>query len=178
MNLGRSNDAGARSIPASSLRDHRVSPQPRFLPALCVSALLLLGSPSDAHANAPVFTDAFSGAAIQTPLKPGEVETAALKQFKTDGSNAYRGDKAALAQGKKLYDEWCQVCHNADASGKMGPSLVGKSFQYPQSANDVGMFSIIYAGAAGAMQAFSRREITQDEMLKVIAYIRSITPEK
>jgi cytochrome c-L len=40
------------------------------------------------------------------------------------------------------------------------------------------MFSIIYAGASGAMQPFSKRDLTQDDMLKIIAYIRSLDQKK
>ena len=36
------------------------------------------------------------------------------------------------------------------------------------------MFEVIYAGAAGAMQSFFRRGLTQDEMLKIIAYTRAL----
>ncbi len=125
-------------------------------------------------AEKPVFRHPFDGAQIEVPLKPGEAETPALKEFKATGVNAYRRQPAALAEGKALYDEWCQVCHNADASGKMGPSLIGEKFTYPQTATDVGMFAIIYAGASGAMQPFSQRDLTQDGMLKIIAYVRSL----
>ncbi len=121
-----------------------------------------------------VFPNALNGKPMETALRPGEPETAALKEFKSTGVNGYVGDAAAITQGKALYEQWCQVCHNADASGKMGPSLRGPTFVYPQTATDVGMFAVMYGGAFGAMQAFSRREITQDEMLKVIAYVRSL----
>ncbi len=77
-------------------------------------------------------------------------------------------------EGKALFEQWCQVCHNADGKGKMGPSLLGPKYTYPQSATDPGMFAVIYGGASGAMQPFSKREITQDEILKVIAYVRSL----
>ena len=36
------------------------------------------------------------------------------------------------------------------------------------------MFEILYGGASGAMQSFSRHGKTQDQMLKVIAYVRSL----
>ena len=36
------------------------------------------------------------------------------------------------------------------------------------------MFSIIYAGAGGAMQPFSKRDVTQDDMLAIVAYVRSL----
>ena len=39
---------------------------------------------------------------------------------------------------------------------------------------DVCQFEILYGGASGAMQSFARRGMTQDQMLKVIAYVRSL----
>ncbi|MEO8248674.1 MAG: c-type cytochrome [Burkholderiales bacterium] len=120
------------------------------------------------------FKDPFDGSKLSFPLKSGETETAALKKFKETGDNDYRKDSAAIAKGKELYDQWCQLCHNADGSGKMGPSLISNDPVYKQRKTDPGMFSIIYAGASGAMQAFSKRELTQDDMLKIIAYVRTL----
>lgn len=147
--------------------------------AVVVAAALAVGlwvSPPLAAATDAkvVFKHPFDGAPVDVQLKPGEVETPALEQFKADGTNPYRGDAAALAEGKALYNQNCQVCHNTDGSGKMGPPLIGNNFIYPQAANDVGMFAIIYAGASGAMQSFASRGMTQDEMLKIIAYVRSL----
>ena len=108
------------------------------------------------------------------PLREGEVETPAVKNFKATGTNEYRGNADAIAEGKKLYTANCVVCHGADATGKMGPTLVGKDVVYPQALTDPGMFSIIYGGASGAMQSFARRGMPQDQMLKIIAYVRSL----
>jgi cytochrome c-L len=36
------------------------------------------------------------------------------------------------------------------------------------------MFSIIYGGASGAMQSFHRRDMNQDEMLRIVAYARTL----
>jgi len=36
------------------------------------------------------------------------------------------------------------------------------------------MFEVIYAGAAGAMQSFFRRGVKQDDILKMIAYVRTL----
>ena len=108
------------------------------------------------------------------PLEPGEVETPAVKNFKATGVNEYRGNADAVAEGKKLYAANCIVCHGADGTGKMGPTLVGKDVVYPQALTDPGMFSIIYGGASGAMRSFARRGMQQDQMLKIIAYVRSL----
>ncbi|MET0517268.1 MAG: c-type cytochrome [Burkholderiaceae bacterium] len=150
-----------------------------FLRILGLSALLLAllthgPTPLQAQGNGADFKDPLNGAPLTLPLKPGETETPVLQKFKATGVNGYRGDAQALLRGQALYEQWCQVCHNADASGKMGPALIGKTHIYPQTASDAGMFSIIYVGATGAMQPFSKRDISQDEILQVIAYVRSL----
>jgi cytochrome c-L len=106
--------------------------------------------------------------------QPGEVETPAVKKFKETGDNDYRGNADAIADGKKLYVSNCIICHGADATGKMGPTLVGKDVVYKQVLTDPGMFSVIYGGASGAMQSFHRRGMKQDEMLRIIAYVRTL----
>ena len=138
-----------------------------------IAAAPLALSAGAALAEKPVFKHPFDGQPIEVPLKAGEAETPALREFKQSGVNPYRDQADAIAAGKKLYEQWCQVCHSADASGNMGPALVGKNHVYPQTATDAGMFAIIYAGASGAMQPFAGR-ITQDDMLKIIAYVRSL----
>jgi cytochrome c-L len=120
------------------------------------------------------FQEPLDNSPMTFPLSAGEVETPAVKNFKATGVNEYRGNADAIAEGKKLYTENCIVCHGADGTGKMGPTLVGKDVVYPQALADPGMFSIIYGGASGAMQSFARRGMQQDQMLKIIAYVRSL----
>ena len=107
-------------------------------------------------------------------LQPGEVETPAVKKFKETGDNDYRDNADAITDGKMLYISNCIVCHGADGTGKMGSTLVGKNVVYKQVLTDPGMFSIIYGGASGAMQSFHRRGMKQDEMLRIIAYVRTL----
>ena len=137
----------------------------------CGIVCMLAGA---ALAKVSDFKSPFDGTPIDFVLKPGETETPPLKEFKATGTNQYRGDAKAIKDGKELYETWCQACHNADGSGRMGPPLIGNDFVYPQTASDPGMFSIIYSGAKGAMQPFSAREVSQDEMLKIIAYVRTL----
>lgn len=121
-----------------------------------------------------VFKHVLTGAPLDVKPRPNEVETEAVKTFKQTGKNPYIGDEQALAEGKKLYVAQCQACHLPDGSGRMGPSLITDNWIHKQSATDVGFFEILYGGASGAMQSFARRGMTQDQMLKVIAYTRSL----
>ena len=142
--------------------------------AIALGCALLGTFAAAAIASVADFKNPLDDSKMEFPLKAGETETPQLKDFKTTGANPYRGDAKATTEGKELYEQWCQACHNADGSGRMGPQLIGKDFKYPQTATDPGMFAIIYGGARGAMQAFSTREVTQDEMLKIIAHVRTL----
>ena len=99
--------------------------------------------------------------------------SAAVAQFHETGENPYAGDEQAIAEGQKLYARWCQACHLPDGTGRIGPSLVDDRWTYERTGTDVGKFEIIYAGGAGAMQAFGQR-LSQDEILKLNAFLDSL----
>jgi mono/diheme cytochrome c family protein len=40
--------------------------------------------------------------------------------------SAQTGDSNSILEGQRIFQEQCSVCHGADASGAMGPSLRGK----------------------------------------------------
>lgn len=107
------------------------------------------------------------------PIK-GEELTDAVKAFQRDGVNPYSGNAEAIAAGKTLYDDNCQACHKADGSGGMGPSLVDDVYVNARANTDVGIFEIVHSGASGAMRSFSERGVTQDQILKMIAYIHTL----
>jgi cytochrome c-L len=141
------------------------------LKTIWFAALVCLASDS---AQAIEFKHPLDDGPIEVKLLPGEKETDAVKEFHTTGQNGYSTDVDALAEGKELYERLCQSCHLPDGSGRLGPSLIAGDWKYKRVATDVGMFEVIYAGAAGAMQSFARRGVTQDEMLKIIAYVRTL----
>ncbi len=108
-----------------------------------------------------------------TPLK-GEEITDAVTSFRKDGVNPYTEKADAVTAGQALFDDNCQACHGADGTGGMGPSLVDDVFVNERANTDVGKFEIIHSGASGAMRSFSQRGVTQDQILKIIAYIHSL----
>ncbi len=139
-----------------------------------VFVLALFGSATGPLHAEIVFRHALDNSVLEVKPRPNEVETEAVKEFKATGKNPYIGNEQALADGRKLYQTHCQSCHLPDGSGRMGPSLVADNWIRERAATDVGMFEIIYGGASGAMQSFARRGMTQDEMLRIIAYVRSL----
>jgi cytochrome c-L len=123
---------------------------------------------------------AFRHIAFGTPLdvtpRPGEAVTDAVRRFHESGRNAYVGDATALEDGKRLYETWCQSCHMPDGSGRIGPSLLGPQHIHERTATDVGLFEAVFGGSLGAMQSF-RDRLTQDEILRINAYVRSLRKE-
>ena len=113
----------------------------RLYCALC--AATLAGGALFETAN-PAIAIEFRHALDNSPLDvsplPGEQLTEAVKSFHQTGINPYRGDPAAVARGKELYTENCQVCHLPDGSGGMGANLIGETTLYPRAATDAGMF--------------------------------------
>jgi cytochrome c-L len=124
-------------------------------------------------ADQPAFTSAIDDSPLPIKLLPNEIVTDAVKKFYETGDDPYKGDPAALGDGKKIYTQWCQTCHMPDGSGRIGPSFLGETHHYPRFTTDKGMFEIIYGGATGAMQGFGNR-LTQDQILHVMAYVRSL----
>jgi len=142
----------------------------RRLPAVAFVALVLAAAP----AIAVEFRNALDDSPLEMDPIKGEEFTDAVKSFHESGENPYNGNADAIAAGKALYNQDCQVCHKPDGSGGMGPSLIDDTVINTRANTDVGMFEIIHSGAAGAMRPFSKRGVTQDQMLQIIAYIHTL----
>lgn len=138
-------------------------------PAAAVALLFTLGA-----AGAIEFKNALTNAPLEVKPKAGEVETEAVKTFKETGENPYNGDSAVIEAGKTLYMANCSACHLPDGTGRIGPNIIDDSVVRERTNTDVGMFEIIYGGGSGAMQSFHRRGMAQDDMLKIMAYVRSM----
>lgn len=137
--------------------------------ALFLSAALAVPALADVE-----FRHALDDSTLDLEPIKGEEITDAVKAFRKDGVNPYNGNAEDLAAGKTLYEDNCQACHLEDGRGGMGPSLVDEVYVNKRANTDVGMFEIIHSGASGAMRSFSERGVTQDQILKIIAYIHSL----
>ncbi len=142
--------------------------------ALCAAALVIPAIAGGGSSFAVEFRHALDNSPLDLSPVPGEQFTDAVKSFQKTGVNPYRDNPAAIARGKELYAENCQVCHLPDGSGGMGASLIGDTPLYPRMATDVGMFEVIHSGASGAMRSFAKRGMTPDDMLAIIAYVRTL----
>lgn len=153
-----------------------MTPKPLLYPFKAAAiATLLLAAASATPARADVeFRHALDDSVLDLAPVKGEEITDAVKSFRKDGVNPYSGNAEAIAAGKSLYEDNCQACHHADATGGMGPSLIDDVYVNKRANTDVGMFEIIHSGASGAMRSFSERGVTQDQILKMIAYIHTL----
>jgi len=116
-------------------------------------------------------------------IKPELFTTPAAKEFLTSGKNPYIGNAEAIAKGKKVFQLYsCTQCHGPEGGGQVGPSLHGPDFRYPKDATNKGMFETVWHGTNGGMGAKGiglmdpsdpANGITTDELLQVIAWIRS-----
>ncbi len=102
-----------------------------------------------------------------------EIETDAVKEFKRTGRNPYNNDAAAIKFGGTRYSTACSGCHGHLAEGKLGPALADDYWTYPKNATDKGFFETVFGGAAGQMGP-QRNRLAQDEILKIMSWIRSI----
>lgn len=112
-------------------------------------------------------------------------DTPASKEFFATGKNIYVGNADAIAKGKKVFQLYsCTQCHGPEAKGQVGPGLVGPDYKYPKDMTNKGMFETVWHGTNGGMGAKGiglmdptdpKNGITPDELLKVIAWIRSMS---
>ena len=139
-----------------------------------LASFMMLAAISASPASADVeFRHALDDSPLDLEPIKGEEITDAVKAFRKDGKNPYNGNADAIAAGKTLYEDNCQACHLDDGRG-LGPSLIDDVYVNARANTDVGVFEIIHSGASGAMRSFAERGVTQDQILKMIAYIHTL----
>lgn len=113
-------------------------------------------------------------------IKKEMFDTPAAKEFLATGKNPYIGNEEAIKAGKKKFNLFsCVACHGGHGEGAVAPGLLGPNFKHSKNATNKGMFETIWEGTNGGMGAkgFGLMApddgLKADEVLKVIAYIRS-----
>jgi len=140
--------------------------------------IVLLDSRS-AQAEQLKFVKTTDGSEIVFP-EQAFAGTDAEKEFLATGKNPYVGDAEAIKTGKKRYNLWsCTQCHGPTAKGQVGPGLTGPNYNYAKDQTNKGMFETIWngtnngMGAKGWGQMAPEDGLTIDELLKIIAFVRS-----
>lgn len=100
-------------------------------------------------------------------------DTPAVKKFKVTGHNPYNEDKEVINRGYTIFATACSGCHGHLAEGKLGPALADDYWTYPNNVTDKGLFETLYGGAQGMMGP-QKGLISQDEMLQIMSWIRSV----
>jgi cytochrome c-L len=117
--------------------------------------------------------NALTGETLDMSFAKKGGDTDAFKQFMKDGKNPYNGNKEVIEKGKSLYMTGCSGCHGHEAEGKLGPGLADDYWTYPRNATDHGLFETLFGGANGMMGP-QYVNFNTDEMLQIMAFIRSI----
>ncbi|HYM10534.1 MAG TPA: PQQ-dependent dehydrogenase, methanol/ethanol family, partial [Bryobacterales bacterium] len=85
--------------------------------------------------------------------------------------NPLAGDPEAVQEGKKLFQDSCQICHGGDARGGRGPALATGVFQHGSS--DADLYKNINTGIPGTqMPSF---DLSGGELWQLVSYIRSLS---
>jgi mono/diheme cytochrome c family protein len=89
---------------------------------------------------------------------------------------AFTGTASALPvpqdepDGRADYDRACKVCHGADAKGDAGPRLVPFTRDYDE------LLAIVREGA-GQMPPISTRQLDDEGVARILAYLRSLSAQ-
>lgn len=86
--------------------------------------------------------------------------------------NPLAGDQSAVPTGKVLFQQTCESCHGAGATGDRGPALNTGTFRH--GGTDADLFHTIQTGVPGTqMPSFSG--LPADTVWQIIAYLRSLS---
>ena len=80
-------------------------------------------------------------------------------------------DEADLAEGKKLFDGTCKVCHLAEGQGSVGPNLTDKYWIYGGKVGDI--FTTISNGRPNGMPAH-KSKFNEKQIQQLASYVHSL----
>ena len=74
-----------------------------------------------------------------------------------------------VSAGKAAFERVCQACHGPEARGDAGPRLVPFSREFDE------VLGIVREGA-GQMPPTSSRQLSDEGVAQIVAYLKSLTP--
>src|SRR5688500_13458362 len=84
------------------------------------------------------------------------------------------GNREAIAEGEKLYNETCTACHGKDGTGgELGPPVAAQNRRYLRR-TDQEIFDAIKNGIAGTQMPPYAGQFNDDQVWRVTAYIRGL----
>jgi cytochrome c oxidase cbb3-type subunit 3 len=86
-------------------------------------------------------------------------------------TNPFRGDGAALEEGKLVFTTICAACHKPDGSGLVGPSLIDPYWKYGSS--DAELYRTVSEGRPMGMPPW-KSQLSSEKIWKVLAYIETL----
>jgi cytochrome c(L) len=108
------------------------------------------------------------GAAALVPPGPGLAQTNAVQKL-----NPFTGKADAIQQGRTLYlQQGCSGCHGVMGGGGMGAPLLDDVWKF--GSDDASVFKIIKGEVAQQTMPKIWGHLPDDDVWKMIAYIRSI----
>jgi cytochrome c-L len=100
-------------------------------------------------------------------------DTPGVKKFLQTGIDPYIDDLSCLRLGESLFLSACSGCHGEVGEGKIGPGLNDDYWTYPKNEHDQGIFETMFGGAR-AMMGPHNTDLTLDEFMQVIAWVRHL----
>jgi cytochrome c(L) len=88
--------------------------------------------------------------------------------------NPYTGQEQAIQEGRALYlQHGCSGCHGVGGGGGMGPALLDDEWKF--GSDDETLFRLIKGEIPEqTMPAIFGNELTDDDIWKILAYVRSL----
>ncbi|NTV99120.1 MAG: c-type cytochrome, partial [Chlorobiaceae bacterium] len=85
-------------------------------------------------------------------------------------ASSYAGDEKAVSEGKEIYATNCAACHNADATGGIGPNLTA-ALKYGSTESD--LFTSVSKGRPNGMPGFLA-QLGSDRISKTVAFLETV----
>ena len=92
-------------------------------------------------------------------------------------NNPFDGDLTVLTDGESIYQNNCVFCHGEGGIGEVFPG--SDAFNIDQSAwTDAHLFDVISNGISGTAMGAYKDALSEDEIWKVVSYLRSLRTDQ